>query len=418
MLKGRQDWADVHVSGTALFFVLPLLLLYLFAPFFLLRFAALFLLLLLLGSRFYSEYLIRSIRLLRGDRDLRRFRGEWARAELAVENHGRLPAFMLAAGDSPGDIAVFRQNRSLLSLRGRSRIFIPWQAYCSSRGIHTLGPALIRGSDPLGLFPFRARARETTRLVVYPSPGQIEVKTPGGLPLGNMITGNPLYEDLTRRRSLREYRSGDELRRINWKATAALTGAGGDTVILVNEYEASIASPMVIFLNLDPYEYGLRKREFYFERSIEGAAALCLMAARDRQELGIILYHPYDKTPLTFIPPQARTLIPILERLAAITRPGEAPPEHPAPESVSPAPSRRIRMSVQMMLKEGKRLPYGTRLFYVGPERGGEEYAVLDTLKRNHLFPEYLILDEKAQEESIPGNIRRYQMKEAGYAVI
>ncbi|MDR1445802.1 MAG: DUF58 domain-containing protein [Treponema sp.] len=424
MSKGRQDWADVHISGTALFFALPLLLFYLFAPFYLLRFAALFLLLLLIGSRFYSEYLIRNIRLFRRDRDLRRFRGEWVQAELTVENHGRLPAFMLAAGDSPGDIAVFRQNRSLLSLRGRSRIFIPWQAYCSSRGIHTLGPAFIRGSDPLGLFPFRARARETSRLVVYPSPGQIEVKTPGGLPLGNMITGNPLYEDLTRRRSLREYRIGDELRRINWKASAALTGAGRDTVILVNEYEAAIASPMVIFLNLDPYEYGLRKREFYFERSIEGAAALCLMANRDRQDLGIILYHPQGKTPLTLIPPQARTLIPILERLAAITRPREASPEHSAPglprESVSPDmyPSQRIRMSVQMMLKEGKGLPYGTRLFYVGPERSREEYAVLDNLKRSHLFPEYLILDEKALEESMPGNVRRYQMKEAGYAVI
>jgi hypothetical protein len=331
---------------------------------------------------------------------------------------------MLAAGDSPGDIAVFRQNRSLLSLRGCSRIFIPWQAYCSSRGIHTLGPALVRGSDPLGLFPFRARARETSRLVVYPSPGQIEVKTPGGLPLGNMITGNPLYEDLTRRRSLREYRSGDELRRINWKASAAHTGADRDTVILVNEYEAAIAFPMVIFLNLDPYEYGLRKREFYFERSIEGAAALCLMTNRDRQELGIILYHPHGKAPLTFIPPQARTLIPILERLAAITRPHEAPPEHSAPELPRENvfsdmyPSPRIRISVQMMLKEGKRLPYGTRLFYVGPERSREEYAVLDSLKRSHLFLEYLILDEKALEESMPGNVRRYQMKEAGYAVI
>jgi hypothetical protein len=75
-------------------------------------------------------------------------------------------------------------------------------------------------------------------------------------------------------------------------------------------------------------------------------------------------------------------------------------------------------MSVQMMLKEGKRLPYGTRLFYVGPERSREEYVVLDNLKRSHLFPEYLILDEKALEESMPGNVRRYQMKEAGYAVI
>jgi hypothetical protein len=136
------------------------------------------------------------------------------------------------------------------------------------------------------------------------------------------------------------------------------------------------------------------------------------MANRDRQELGIILYQPHNKAPLTFIPPQARTLIPILERLAAITRPREAP------TSDTITAHTGIRMSVQMMLKEGKRLPYGTRLFYVGPERSPEEYAALDSLKRSHLFPEYLILDEKALEEAMPGNVRRYQMKEAGYAVI
>jgi uncharacterized protein (DUF58 family) len=74
-------------------------------------------------------------------------------------------------------------------------------------------------------------------------------------------------------------------------------------VTLVNEYEAAISYPLVIFLNLDPYEYGLRQRELYFERTIEAAASLCLMASRERQELGIMLYNPHEG--FTFIKPGA-----------------------------------------------------------------------------------------------------------------
>ncbi|MDR1024944.1 MAG: DUF58 domain-containing protein [Treponema sp.] len=438
----------------------------LFAPLYLLRFLSLFVLLVILGARFYSEYLIRRLRVIRRDREIRCFRFEWADIELTVENSGLLPAFMLALGDWPGDLAVFKDHKKLCTLPGRSRLVFTWRAYCSERGIGSLGPAQLRCADPLGIFPFAATAGENTRLVVYPAPGMIALTSPGGIPLGKLPSRSPLYEDMTRRRSLREYRRGDEPRRINWKAsmkspaaqkappraadvrsnvnrdTAVPAKANQDVNLLVNEYEAAISCPLVVFLNLDPYEYSLGKRELWFERAIEAAAALCLMASRDRQDLGIIFYRTWEKEtreeesregetrqegaedPCTLIKPSPFTLLPILERLAAIKRPqGPGPAPDGGEETDGETDGKteggeRLRGSTRSLLDQGKRLPYGTRLVYTGPELPGEDYIALNTLRASRLSLEYLVLDERRLGPTAPGNAPRYQMREGGYDII
>jgi uncharacterized protein (DUF58 family) len=393
--------------------MLPLLGIFLFSSLYIVQFISLFLLFIVLGSKIYSEYLIRNIMISRRDRELRGFRHEWVDVELMAENRGGLPAFMLAVSDSPGRLSVFRDNKVLCTLRRQSRLVITWRGYCSYRGIFDLGPASVRCSDPLGLFPFSASSGISTRLFVYPSPGMIGIKTPGGIPLGTLITGNPLYEDLTRCRSLREYHAGDEPRRINWKASARMASGGtGHPGLMVNEYESTISFPLVIFLNLDLDEYPLKYRELYWERVIEAAAALCLMASRERQELGIIFYTPQGPEPVSLIAPASHTLIPILERLAAL----EHPRRQQAPEV--PGPGGPFRGSARVMLERGKYLPYGTRLIYAGPDFSDEEYMGLNSLKGFHLSPEYLIIDEKTLPPRVPGNSRRYQMKEGGYEII
>lgn len=419
------QWVRVRAAGPARILLqgAPLLLIYLFAPFYFIQFVALFALLILLGSGLYSEYLLRKLLLIRRDTELRCFRREWAKVELVVENRGWLPAFMLAVTDSPGTLPVFRNNKRLCTLKGRSRLVLVWQVYCSDRGIFSLGPGNLRCGDPLGLFPFYAASGERTRLVVYPAPGIIGIKSPNGIPLGALVSPNPLYEDLTRWRSLREYQQGDELRRINWKASARSSAGPADplaAVLLVNDYEAAVSCPLMVFLNLDPAEYALRQRELYFERAIEAAAALCLMASRERQELGILLYTPYEGEGFSFIKSGAFTLIPILERLAALDRPrisGNSDPEG-NPGTASSAETGALRGSARLLLDRGKQLPFGTRLVYCGPDLSGEDYTALNSLKRYRVSLEYLVIDEKRLARTVPGNSPRYQMKEGGYDII
>jgi uncharacterized protein (DUF58 family) len=411
---GTLDYTVERLRGAGFFegAAIVLSLIFLFCTIYLAQFACLFLLLILLGSRVYSEYLIRNIRFRRREQEIRAFRHEWVRVELLVENQGRLPALMLALSDFPGRLPVFRDNKLLRTLPGRSRSVMMWQAYCSERGIYSLGPAAIRGSDPLGLFPFRLVTRSGLTLYVYPAPGAVFLRNPGGIPLGTLISPNPLYEDVTRCRSLRDYQAGDEPRRINWKATAR-SGA-----LTVNEYESTVSYPLMIFLNADPCAYSLGKRELYFERAIEAAAALCLMVSRERQEMGIIIYTGPGKA-LPVISPSAFTLIPILERLAGLERSG--PEEGEKDRGRAPPASTdsgALSGGAAVMLDRGKYMSYGTRLVYAGPELTNEEYVVLSGLKRYHLSLEYLVIDERTVPALAPGNSRRYQMKEAGYEII
>jgi uncharacterized protein (DUF58 family) len=395
-------------SGILFAGIPPLLFLYVFTPVRIIQFAAVFLLVLLLGSRIYSEYLVRSLNCVRRDSELRCFRHEWFEVETAVENRGRLPAFMLAAADSPGGIAVFRNTKRLYTLGGRRRVIFRWQGYGSGRGAFEIGPFVLRGADPLGLFPFTLTAPDKIRLFVYPAPGFVRVKPPGGIPLGSLITVNPFNEDLTRSRSLREYYPGDEIRRINWKATARAAGSaqGG---LMVNEYEETLLYPLVVFLNADPAEYALKTRELYLERAIEAAAALCLMASRERQALGFILHTQPGQFGEGVIRPSAFTLIPILERLAAFER---------RELSENETTAEGLTGSAVRMLDEGKFLPFGTRLVYAGPGPGEADYRALEGLRRYRLTVEYLVIDERAVRETAGLLSRSYQIKESGYEIL
>jgi hypothetical protein len=406
-----SPWALVQTGGNRLLFaaVPVLLLLYIFTPIRIIQFIAVFLLVLLLGSRVYSEYLVRSLIIIRRDADLRCFRNEWFEVEITVENRGRLPAFMLAMGDTPGRIAVFRDIKRLYTLGGRRRVIFRWQGYGSSRGKFEVGPAVLRGADPLGVFPFTLGAAQAVRLFVYPAPGFVNIKPPGGIPLGALITINPFNEDLTRSRSLREYYPGDDIRRINWKATARMAGSA-QGALMVNEYEETLSYPLVVFLKADPAEYALKIREFYLERAVEAATAVCLMAARDRQALGFILHTRSGQFGEDVVSPSALTLVPILERLAVFRRRDLAEGEAPKAQGLAGSTVR--------MLDEGKFLPFGTRLVYAGPGLGEEDYRALESLRRYHLTLEYLIIDEHAVEEKSGLLFRRYQIKESGYEII
>jgi uncharacterized protein (DUF58 family) len=396
-----------------------LFLFYFFTPQRTVQFLALFLVILVLGSKAYSEYLVRHLRLVRRDRELRAFRNEWLYVELLMENSGRLPAFMLALGDSSGGIAVFRNIKCLCTLGGKSRQLFRWEAYGSERGVYSIGPASIRGSDPLGLFPFVLNFAETSKLFVYPAPAFAGLKSPGGIPLGNLITPDPFYEDLTRPRSLRDYSPGDESKRINWKASARTYGSGAGENLLVNEYEPSLSYPMVVFLNADPLEYAVKNRELYIERVIEAAAALCLMAARERQTLGLILHTAGandEERNSAVINPAAFTLIPILERLAALE-----PFRNMDRTSSHVERERSLRQSTERLLEKGKALAFGTRLVYAGPSLEEADYNALETLRKRRLSLEYLIINEKSLESGAGNKARgsrKYQMKDMGYAIL
>lgn len=89
------------------------------------------------------------------------------------------------------------------------------------RGIHRIGPLRTRISDPFGLTEFERELADSSRLVAVP-----RVVSLHGLPAGS---GLGVGEEGARRMRaghgdddtmIREYRHGDDMRRVHWKSTA------------------------------------------------------------------------------------------------------------------------------------------------------------------------------------------------------
>lgn len=136
-------------------------------------------------------------------------------------------------GDSPGlveiedsvdpkAIVVKGFPNALINLREHADF--SYEIELPARGGYNLGPILIRVSDSLGLWERVEIAGPATRVVAFP---QITGKS--GIPLRAKYTGVWPGEVLSKHSGrgaefygVREYVYGDELKRINWRATARL----------------------------------------------------------------------------------------------------------------------------------------------------------------------------------------------------
>jgi uncharacterized protein (DUF58 family) len=187
----------------------------------------------------------------------------------------------------------------------------------TERGYHQVGPSTLRSSDLLGVFPRRTELPGVEHLVVYPRVSSLDdLLLPADRPFGGRRGGTPISEDPLRIAGLREYRPGDPLKRIDWKATAR-TGELTSRV-----YEPAATHQLYICLNIDTLEHaweGYLKEEL--ERAIEVAASVAVWAASQRFAVGLLANGSYPDAdrPIRLPPSRSREQVTrILEALAVI----------------------------------------------------------------------------------------------------
>jgi uncharacterized protein (DUF58 family) len=237
-----------------------------------------------------------------------------------------------------------------------------------------VGPALIQGSDPLGLFPFRKKTEESQTLIVYPEVLPLSLKSAEGLPAGTIRVENRVYEDVTRYRSLREYLPGDALRRVNWKASAK-TGQ-----LFVMDYLPLLHAPVLILLNLNSEDYPMRFRYHRIERAATLAASLVVHFLSLRQEIGLIASARLDReeaVPAIEIRGSHEHATALLEMLAKM----EA-----APGS---------RDFTQALFAAGIEVPVRTRLEVITPTLSELHCARLRQIKEKGCTVEIFLLGEQ-----------------------
>ena len=231
---------------------------------------------------------------------------------------------------------------------------------CTQRGYHTYGPATISTGDGFGLFSRKALASNQDRIIVYPRLYSVaELKLPAKNPFGERGSQLQLFEDPLRSVGIREWQSGDSLRRVHWKATAR------HQRMLSRVYEPSEEPQMLIILNVATLaRHWLGNIPELQERAISVASSLAAYCTEARLPVGLIAngFLPGSDQAIRLLPGRSPgQLVRILELLAAITPFATQPIE-------------------DLIWREAPRLPWGATLLVVTAIAHDELLAALGDL--------------------------------------
>jgi len=269
---------------TAIFVILTLALLLAAA---ITRQDFLFKLLYMLGGAFILGR-VWSARAIRGVRFKRHFQSrafpmEEVPVRLEIENKSWLPVVWLRVNEQlPLEISPARSIVQVVSVEPHGRATVEYKLAAGRRGYYPVGPLSLTSGDLLGFARDQREEAGGEHFTVYPRVIPLSgVRLPSHSPLGGLRTNQPVYEDPARPVGKRDYRSGDSMRRIDWKSTAA-TGR-----LQVRVFEPSIALETAIFLNLNVEEYYFKKRIDATELAVVAAASLANWVIGAKQPAGL-----------------------------------------------------------------------------------------------------------------------------------
>jgi uncharacterized protein (DUF58 family) len=186
------------------------------------------------------------------------------------------------------------------------------------RGYYMIGPARLESGDLFGLYQSRRdEARSGPPLIVYPRAVPLPwFFLPSARPVGDARSLVRLWADPNRPNGVREYRPGDPIRSVDWKATARLQS------LSVRTYDPSVSQYAVILLDATttqhPWDGYLPE---VLERAVTGAASVAVRTVDLGYRVGFVTNGvPPSEDARMVIPPAAGEdqLPAILEALAMV----------------------------------------------------------------------------------------------------
>ena len=147
--------------------------------------------------------------------------GSSAQVHLRLQNAARLPSSTLLVEDRLPYTLGSRPRFILRRIEPGGNRRVAYRIRSEHRGRFEIGPLTLRSADPLGLFELSRSFTAQHTLTVVPRVQPLVAGTLGALWSGRG-EGHAAYaaaageEDI----GVREYRHGDDLRRIHWRATA------------------------------------------------------------------------------------------------------------------------------------------------------------------------------------------------------
>jgi uncharacterized protein (DUF58 family) len=179
-----------------------------------------YLLMVLLGMTvLWALYAVSGIRIERDVLTPRVVVGDTIRERITITNLWPVPRSMVEVID---DSALPERMIGVVldvgARQARQRI---WRSRAVIRGVYALGPTVVVGSDPFGLFRIERRFVAHDRVLVHPRPRQVRLSAIGrSVMIGQRTSGRRTSDDAPLVVSVREYRPGDSFQRVHWRSTA------------------------------------------------------------------------------------------------------------------------------------------------------------------------------------------------------
>ncbi len=214
----------------------------------------------------------------------RAFWGEKVSVRLVVRHNGRFSLPWLQIHESvPVQLTAGEEVNEVFLLRGRETAEFVYHLQARRRGYYKIGPLWLKTGDLFGLIPEKTETLPPDYLTIYP---RIIPLGYLGLPsrqlFGTISSQQRLFADPTRPMGVRDYRSGDPIRQIHWKAS------GHTRKLVVKTYEPAISLETAVVLNLCTTEYTRYSRAQITEWAIEVAASLAAHLVNQRQPVGLL----------------------------------------------------------------------------------------------------------------------------------
>lgn len=191
--------------------------------------------------------------------------GDQASVSVEVLNTSRRSMRNVVLEDTVSNLGSARF--ALGKLRPAQTATASYQILCRPRGVYVIGPAFLTAADPLRLASIRSVAGQGDRLIVYPAVEDLE-----GFPVirgldPSVQAAKPEFshsggEDFF---TLREYRIGDDLRRVHWPSTAKRDK------LMIRQLETPWQARALVMLDVRTSGYDSAAA---FERAVRGAASV------------------------------------------------------------------------------------------------------------------------------------------------
>ncbi len=212
--------------------------------------------------------------------------GEELKVSLQLRNDGPALEFVEIYDAVPPELEVVEGSNYLVTgLRRGELIELQYSLLLRVKGRYNLGPVTVRSRDLLGFVVHEVTLADTVPLAISPRREDIRratVRTRRTRPwLGQIPSRSPgLGTDFW---SIRDYVSGDEMRRINWKASARLDS------FFTNELEGERSGDFVIILDAREEVAIGPAKENAVEMGVRAAVSLAEKLLEGRNRVGLIV---------------------------------------------------------------------------------------------------------------------------------